>query len=96
MVLVIFSSALVIFYETWQKLIHPEPMRNLGWVAALAIIGFIGNELAAYVRICTGRRIGSAGLLVADGLHARTDGLTSLVVLAGAIGAGWAFPWSTR
>ncbi|WP_343423804.1 cation diffusion facilitator family transporter [Candidatus Amarolinea dominans] len=90
-VLVIFSSALVIFYETWQKLIHPEPMRNLGWVAAAAIIGFIGNELAAYVRIRTGRRIGSAAL-VADGLHARTDGLTSLAVLVGAIGAWLGFP----
>ena len=90
-VLVIFSSALLIFYETWQKLIHPEPMRNLGWVAAAAIIGFAGNELAATVRIRTGRRIGSAAL-VADGMHARTDGLTSLAVLVGAIGAWLGFP----
>jgi len=85
-VLVIFGSALVIFYETWQKLLHPEPMRNLAWVAAAAIIGFVGNEAAAYVRIRSGRRIGSAAL-VADGMHARTDGLTSLAVLVGAIGA---------
>jgi cation diffusion facilitator family transporter len=59
-------------------------------VAAAALIGFAGNELAAAYRIRTGRRIGSAAL-VADGLHARTDGLTSLAVLAGAGGValGW-------
>ncbi len=92
-VLVIFGSALVIFYETWQKLLHPEPMRNLAWVAAAAIIGFVGNEAAAYVRIRSGRRIGSAAL-VADGMHARTDGLTSLAVLVGAIGAWLGLPWA--
>lgn len=92
-VLVIFASALIIFYETWQKLIHPEPVHNLGWVAAAAVIGFVGNEAAAYVRIHTGRRIGSAAL-VADGMHARTDGLTSLAVLVGAIGAWLGFAWA--
>ena len=65
-------------------------MRNLGWVAAAGVIGFAGNELVALYRIRVGRRIGSAAL-VADGLHARTDGLTSLAVVLGAAGValGW-------
>jgi cation diffusion facilitator family transporter len=67
------------------------PLRNLQWVAAAAIIGFLGNEAAALVRIRTGKRIGSAAL-VADGLHARVDGLTSLAVLIGAIGVWLGFP----
>ena len=60
-------------------------------MAFAAVIGFLGNELAALVRIRTGRQIGSAAL-VADGLHARIDGLTSLAVLAGTIGVWLGFP----
>src|SRR4029453_3305235 len=56
----------------------------LGWVTAAGVVGFVGNELAAQYRIRIGRRIGSAAL-VADGLHARTDGLTSLAVVLSAI-----------
>ena len=90
-VIIIAISAGVVFYETWQKIIHPQPIRNLPWVAAAAIIGFIGNEAAALVRIRVGRQIGSAAL-VADGMHARVDGLTSLAVLLGAIGVWLGFP----
>jgi len=90
-VLTIFFSALVVFYESYQKLVNPTPLRNLGWVAAAAIIGFVGNEVVALLRIRVGREIGSAAL-VADGLHARTDGLTSLAVLAGAVGVWLGFP----
>jgi cation diffusion facilitator family transporter len=59
-------------------------------VALAAVLGFLGNETVARYRIVVGRRIGSAAL-VADGLHARTDGYTSLAVLLGAAGvaAGW-------
>jgi cation diffusion facilitator family transporter len=92
-VLMIFGSALVVFYESIQKILHPQPMTNIGWVAAAAIIGFLGNELVAIFRIKVGREIGSAAL-VADGLHARTDGFTSLGVLAGAIGVWLGFPWA--
>ena len=90
-VIIIAISAGVVFYETWQKIIHPQPIRNLPWVAAAAIIGFAGNEVAALVRIRVGRQIGSAAL-VADGMHARVDGLTSLAVLLGAIGVWLGFP----
>ena len=78
-------SAAIVFWESFQKLINPEPMTNLGWVAAAAIIGFLGNELVAVLEIRTGKKIGSAAM-VADGLHARTDGLTSLAVLLAAGG----------
>ena len=90
-VLSIAVSAGVVFYESIRKFISPEPMNNLGWVAAAAIIGFLGNEAVALLQIRTGRKIGSAAL-VADGLHARTDGLTSLAVLLAAGGTWLGFP----
>jgi cation diffusion facilitator family transporter len=90
-VLMIFASALVIFYETFRKFANPQPISNLDWVAAAALIGFAGNELVAIFRIGVGREIGSAAL-VADGMHARTDGLTSLGVLVGVGGVWLGFP----
>jgi cation diffusion facilitator family transporter len=90
-VVMIFASALVIFYETYQKIANPQSISNLGWVAAAALIGFAGNELVAIFRIRVGREIGSAAL-VADGMHARTDGLTSLGVLVGVVGVWLGFP----
>jgi cation diffusion facilitator family transporter len=90
-VLMIFFSAVEAIYQSVLKLIHPEPVQNLNWVAIAAIVGFIGNELVAIFRIRTGKQIGSAAL-VADGYHARTDGFTSLAVLVGAIGVWIGFP----
>ena len=90
-VLMIIGSAAVAFWESLQKLLRPEPIDYLGWVAAAGLAGFIGNELVAQYRIRVGRRIGSAAL-VADGYHARTDGLTSLAVLIGAAGVWLGFP----
>jgi cation diffusion facilitator family transporter len=90
-VVMLFGSALVVFYESIQKIIHPQPVSSLGWVAAASLIGFFGNELVAWFRIRVGRQIGSAAL-VADGMHARSDGLTSLGVLVGAIGVWLGFP----
>jgi cation diffusion facilitator family transporter len=87
-VLVMLASAALAGWESYRKLIAPEPLRNLGWVMAAAVIGFLGNELVAIFRIRVGREIGSAAL-EADGYHARTDGLTSLAVLVGAL-AVWA------
>jgi cation diffusion facilitator family transporter len=79
-VLSIAVSAAIIFWESFQKLLNPQPMQNLPWVAAAAVIGFLGNEAVALLQIRTGKRIGSEAMM-ADGLHARTDGLTSLAVL---------------
>ncbi|HEU5103560.1 MAG TPA: cation diffusion facilitator family transporter [Roseiflexaceae bacterium] len=90
-VLVMLASAALVAWESYRKLINPEPLGNLGWVMAAAVIGFLGNELVAIFRIRIGREIGSAAL-EADGLHARTDGLTSLAVLLGAIGVWLGYP----
>ena len=84
-------SAGVIFWESFQKLLNPQPMTNLWWVAAAGVIGFLGNEGVALLQIRVGRRIGSAAM-VADGMHARTDGFTSLAVLGSAIGTWLGFP----
>ena len=89
--LMISLSAAIAGYEAVRRLIHPVAIDNLGWVAAAGVIGFIGNELVALYRIRVGRRIGSAAL-VADGLHARTDGFTSLAVVFGALGVWLGFP----
>jgi Co/Zn/Cd efflux system component len=85
-VLMIAGSAAFAGYEAIQRLLNPEPVDHLIYVAVAAVVGFIGNELVARYRIMIGRRIGSAAL-VADGLHARTDGFTSLAVLLER--AGW-------
>ena len=83
-------SAAVAAWQAIARLVDPQTIANAGWVAAAGLIGFTGNEVVASYRIRVGRRIGSAAL-VADGLHARTDGLTSLAVVAAALGAmaGW-------
>ncbi len=90
-VVMIFASAVVAGYESYRKFIDPQPLNNLGWVIAAAIIGFFGNEAVAFLRIRVGREIGSAAL-IADGQHARADGLTSLAVLLGALGSFFGFP----
>jgi cation diffusion facilitator family transporter len=84
-------SAVVAGYESVRRLLDPQPVRNIGVVIAAGIIGFAGNEIVAGYRVRVGRRIGSAAL-VADGLHARTDGFTSLAVVAGAGGVLAGFP----
>lgn len=90
-VLVIFASACVAGYESFMRLVEPEPIQQLGWVAVAAVIGFIGNEAVAVFRIRVGREIGSAAL-VADGLHSRVDGFTSLAVLGSVIGVALGAP----
>ena len=84
-------SAVVAGYESIRRLLHPQPVANVGVLIAAGLIGFAGNELVAIYRIRVGRRIGSAAL-VADGLHARTDGFTSLAVVVGALGVLAGFP----
>ncbi|MEQ4718420.1 cation diffusion facilitator family transporter [Nonomuraea sp. B19D2] len=90
-VLLIAASAALAGYEAVMRLLNPQDIRAVGWVAGAALAGFAGNEWVARYRIKVGREIGSAAL-VADGLHARTDGFTSLAVLLGAGGAALGFP----
>jgi len=89
---IVLSSAAAAFAAA-GRLLHPHPVTHLTAVAVAAALGFAGNELVARYRIRTGRRIGSAAL-VADGLHARTDGFTSLAVLAGAGGVAIGWRWA--
>ncbi|MDT0170865.1 cation diffusion facilitator family transporter [Pseudarthrobacter sp. BRE9] len=90
-VAVVALSAVVAGWQSVDRLIHPQPLQNLGWVMAAGLIGFAGNEAVAIYRIRVGRRIGSAAL-VADRVHARTDGFTSLAVVIGAVGVMLGFP----
>jgi cation diffusion facilitator family transporter len=89
---VVAASSVVALVESIRRFVEPQDVRQLPALAAAAVIGFLGNEAAARWRISTGRRIGSAAL-VADGLHARTDGFTSLAVLVAAGGAALGWWW---
>ena len=81
--LAIFISALVALGQTVERFIHPRSLTHLWLLAFAGVIGFIGNEIAAQVRLRAGRRLQSPAL-VADGKHARVDGFVSLGVLASA------------
>jgi cation diffusion facilitator family transporter len=89
-VLAIFVSACVALYETIDRLIHPEELSHLWALAGAGVIGFLGNELAARVRLRGGERLDSPAL-IADGKHARVDGYVSLGVIASAalVALGW-------
>lgn len=92
-VLIIFSSVTVTGYESINRLLHPQVVNNLWAVAVASLIGFFGNEVVAVYRCRTGKDINSAAL-VADGYHARVDGLTSLAVFLGAMGVWLGYPWA--
>jgi cation diffusion facilitator family transporter len=87
----IFVSAMVALYETIMRFLHPEQISHLWALAAAGVIGFLGNELAAQVRLGAGRRLASAAM-IADGRHARTDGFVSLGVVVSAIVVGLGVP----
>jgi cation diffusion facilitator family transporter len=92
-VVIIAASSALAAYEAVTRLARPRPVSNLIAVGIAAVIGFTGNELVARYRIRVGRKIGSAAL-VADGLHARTDGFTSLAVLLGVGGVALGWDWA--
>ena len=89
-VLAIFISGCVALYETIERLLHPEELSHLWALAGAGLIGFLGNELAARIRLHAGERLSSPAL-VADGKHARVDGFVSLGVIASAalVALGW-------
>ncbi len=92
LMMITLSSGLAV-YAAIDRLAHPRSVDHLGAVAAAGLVGFVGNEIVARSRIKVGRQIGSAAL-VADGLHARTDGFTSLAVLLGVGGAAAGWRWA--
>jgi cation diffusion facilitator family transporter len=83
-------TAALVAWESVQRLVDPRPVAHLGWVIAAGAIGFLGNEAVALYRIRVGSEIGSAAL-IADGHHARADGLTSLAVVLGGLGVAAGF-----
>ena len=87
----IFVSACVAFVESVMRLVHPEHISHLGALAAAGVVGFLGNELAAQVRLRAGRRLRSPAL-IADGQHARVDGYVSLGVVTSAIVVAFGAP----
>lgn len=87
----ILISGVVVGYESLSRLFTPHPVEHLWAVVVASVVGFLGNEAVAVFRIKVGKEIGSAAL-VAEGYHARTDGLGSLAVLAGALGVWFGFP----
>ena len=89
-VLMIFASAVVVLWESVDRLFNPRELEYLGILFGAGVVGFAGNELVAIYRIRVGRQIGSAAL-VADGRHARADGFTSLAVAASAVGVWLGF-----
>ncbi len=92
-IVLITASAAFAGYEAIDRLINPQRVTHLGIVMAAAAIGAVGNEVVAQYRIRVGRRIGS-GALEADGIHARTDGVTSMLVLVGAIAVALGLQWA--
>jgi cation diffusion facilitator family transporter len=83
-VLAIFISACFAFAVSVDRLLHPQTLNHLGVLAAAGVVGFVGNEIAAQVRLRGGRRLASPAL-IADGNHARVDGFVSLSVVATAV-----------
>jgi cation diffusion facilitator family transporter len=90
-VVMIALSAVLVGWESIQRLFEPAEISNLWLVGLAGVVGFVGNELVAIYRIRIGHEIGSQAL-VADGLHARTDGITSIAVLVAAVGVALGFP----
>lgn len=90
-VLTIAGSAIGAAYVSIDRLFHPQTVGYISAVMAASVIGFVGNEAVARIRIKAGKKIGSAAL-IADGFHARTDGFTSLSVLIGALGVWLGYP----
>ncbi|MCW5874183.1 MAG: cation transporter [Anaerolineales bacterium] len=83
-------SAGYIFYEAIHKILSPQLITYGGWVVLAALIGFAGNEAVASLQIRVGKQIGSEAM-IADGRHARVDGLTSLAIIPAVVGSwlGW-------
>lgn len=91
-VLAIAVSAGVAGWESLRALLGDgHEVTDVPLAFAAAVIGIIGNEGVAQYKIRVGRRIDSPAL-IADGQHARTDGLASAGAAAGIAGVGLGFP----
>jgi cation diffusion facilitator family transporter len=89
----VFFSALLTAYESVERFLHPQPLSHLSAICVAGLIGFVGNEAVAWFRIRVGQEISSAAL-IADGYHARADGLVSLAVILSALGSALGYIWA--
>ena len=79
----ILVSACVALYESVVRLVSPQELDHLWALAGAGVVGYLGNEVAARIRLRAGRRLESPAL-IADGNHARVDAFVSLGVVASA------------
>jgi cation diffusion facilitator family transporter len=79
----IFISACVAGVEAVRRLVDPAPPDHLWVLAAAGAVGYLGNLIAARIRLRAGERLASPAL-IADGHHARADAYVSLAVIASA------------
>ena len=87
------ASAAIVFWEGFRALTGDSHVDNVGAVLAGGLVGFVGNEAVAIYKIRVGKRIESLAL-EADGKHSRADGLTSLAVVAAALGLMAGLEWA--
>jgi cation diffusion facilitator family transporter len=83
-VALIFASACVAAAEAVQRLVNGGPPDHLLVLGIAGGVGFLGNAIAARIRVQAGNRLGSPAL-VADGQHAHADALVSLGVIVSAV-----------
>jgi cation diffusion facilitator family transporter len=90
-VLAIAVSAGLAGWESARALLGEHSVHNTGWAFAAAVAGILGNEGVARYKIRVGNEIDSPAL-IADGQHARTDGLASAGAAVGIAGAWIGLP----
>lgn len=87
----IFISACVAGVFAVEKIISPSTPDHLLALGLAGVIGYVGNEIAAQVRLRAGKRLDSPAL-IADGNHARADGYVSLGVVGSAVAVAAGLP----
>ncbi|YAG16485.1 putative transporter [Nostoc sp. DSM 114161] len=80
--MLIVLAAIIIAIEAWGRLLHPEPLTQLGLGLALSLLATAVNGVVAFVLLRAGRRLRSITLR-ADAHHLFTDVWTSGGVVLG-------------
>ncbi|MEJ5918822.1 MULTISPECIES: cation diffusion facilitator family transporter [unclassified Corynebacterium] len=78
----IFVAAVFIIYSSVDRLLHPQPIEQIGLGLALTVLASAINGAVALVLLRAGKQHGSL-TLTADGKHLMTDVWTSVGVLVG-------------
>jgi cation diffusion facilitator family transporter len=80
--LLIIVAALGIIWAAVQRILHPQPLEQLGWGLALSVLSSAINGALAWVMLQSGRKHRSIAL-EADARHLITDVWTSAGVVVG-------------